>query len=348
MMLYAPLEAVCSRPAWFVAEGYIFSGMKLRASFAFVLLLLLSKGLEAQQPATMGDDSLVQARTFLKAKEFTKAESTLRSYLTQHVDSAEAHFLLGYTLFLEQKPKESLEQYTAGARSRRPSPEDLTVVSFDYVLLGDYTDADKWLSMVVTETPEDAHAWYLLGRTQYNENHFQKAIESFTHALRLNPRDVKSENNLGLSYDGLNRSDDAQKAYRLAIEWQQNAALKSAQPYLNLGILLTEHGQPAQGLPYLQQAATLEPRNPKAREQLGRAYQALKMLPQAEEELKKAVELAPNVSALHFRLGQIYQHLGKKQEAQEEFAVTAKLNSTHSSTETPNPVFPESASPQSP
>lgn len=334
--------------AWGIRRRKIhLSGMKLRASLAFVLLLLLSKGLESQQPAKIGDDSLTQARTFLKAGDLVKAESTLRSYLTQHIDSAEAHFLLGYTLFLEKKPKQSLEQYTAGARSQRPSPDDLKIVSFDYVLLGDYTDADKWLSMVAAETPEDAHVWYLLGRAQYNENHFAQAIDSFTHALSLNPRDVKSKNNLGLSYEGLNRFGDAQKAYTQAIEWQQGASEKSAQPYLNLGILLAEHGQPTQGLPYLQQAATLEPANPKAREQLGRAYQMLKMLPQAEEELKKAVELAPNVSALHFRLGQIYQHLGRKQEAQEEFAVCAKLNSTHSSTETPNPAFPEPASPQS-
>jgi Flp pilus assembly protein TadD len=325
-----------------------FSGMKLRISFAFVLLLLLSKGLEAQQPAKIGDDSLMQARTFLKAGELAKAESNLRSYLTQHSDSAEAHFLLGYALFLEQKPTQSLEQYTAGAHNQRPSPDDLKIVSFDYVLLGDYADADKWLSIVVAETPQDAHAWYLLGRAKYNENHFEQAIDSFTHALSLNPRDVKSENNLGLSYEGLNRFEDAQKAYMLAIQWQQDASAKSAQPYLNLGILLTEHGQPAQGLPYLQQAATLEPLNPKVHEQLGRAYQLLKMLPQAEGELKKAVELAPNVSALHFRLGQIYQHLGRKQEAQEEFAVCAKLNSTHSSADTPNPAFPESVSPQQP
>jgi tetratricopeptide (TPR) repeat protein len=300
----------------------------------------------AQQPAKAEDDSLAQARTLLQAGDLVKAESSLRSYLTQHIDSAEAHFLLGYTLFLEQKPAESLEQYTAGARNQRPSPGDLKIVSFDYVLLGDYTDADKWLSIVVAETPEDAHAWYLLGRAKYNENHFAQAIDCFTHALSLNPRDVKSENNLGLSYQGLNRIDDAQKAYLLAIQWQQDAAAKSGQPYLNLGILLTERGQPAQGLPYLQQAAKLEPANPKAHEQLGRAYQILNMLPQAEEELKRAVDLSPNVSALHFRLGQIYQHLGRKQEAEEEFAVCAKLNSTHSSEDTPNPAFPKTASPQ--
>ncbi|GGG62954.1 tetratricopeptide repeat protein [Edaphobacter dinghuensis] len=316
--------------------------MKFNLSFASILLLFAFKALSAQQPlAQSADDPLTQARAFLQAGDLAKANTTLTSYLTEHINSAEAHFLLGYTLFLQQKPAQSLEQYTTGARSQRPSPTDLKIVSFDYVLLGDYTDADKWLSMVVAETPQDGHAWYLLGRAKYNENRFADAIDSFTHALRLNPHDVKSENNLGLSYEGLNRIEDARKAYTMAIQWQQDAPAKSGQPYLNLGVLLTEQGHPEQALPYLQEAVTLEPANPKAHEQLGRAYQTLNMLPQAEKELQEAVKLAPNVSALHFRLGQIYQHLGSKQEAQNEFAICAKLNSTHSSIDTPNPAQPD-------
>jgi tetratricopeptide (TPR) repeat protein len=315
--------------------------MKLRFYFTLAVLLSLSKAPRAQQSSTKAEnDPLVEARALLQSGDLAKADSSLRSYLAQHDDSAQAHFLLGYTLFREQKAAQSLEQYTAGARSERPSAADLEVVAFDYVLLDDYADADKWMSMVVEETPQDAHAWYLLGRAKYNENHFTEAIDCFTHALRLNPRDVKSENNLGLSYQGLNHIDDAQRAFTTAIQWQQDATTKSEQPYLNLGILLIEQSQPQQALAYLQQAVILAPANPRAREQLGRAYQALKMLSQAEEELKKAVDLAPNVSALHFRLGQIYQHLGRKQEAQEEFAICTKLDSTHSTSDTPNPVLP--------
>ena len=321
--------------------------MKFRLSVASIVLLLLFKTLSAQQPlAQTTDTALDQARRSLQAGDLAKANATLKSYLAGHINSAEAHFLLGRTLFLQQKPTESLAEYTAGARSQRPSPDDLKIVSFDYVLLGDYTDADKWLSVVVSETPQDAHAWYLLGRAEYNENRFADAIKSFTHALSLKPRDVKSENNLGLSYEGLNRIEEARKSYELAIQWQQDATVKSGQPYLNLGILLTEQGHPDQALYYLQQAATLEPTNPKVHEQLGRAYQTLQKLPQAEQELQEAVKLAPNVSALHFRLGQIYQHLGLKQEAQNEFAVCARLNSTHSSIDTPNPAEPDQARPQ--
>lgn len=338
MMFHAPVERM-SVNSTVGAERSFSPGMKFRLSLAPVVLLLLLKTAGAQHPlAPIVDTPLEQARRSLQSGDLAKANATLQSYLAQHANSAEAHFLLGYTLFLQQKPTDSLAQYTAGARNQRPSPNDLKIVSFDYVLLGDYTDADKWLSMVVAETPEDAHAWYLLGRAKYNENHFAEAIECFTHALRLSPRDVKSENNLGLSYEGLNRIDDARKSYAQAIQWQQDAAAKSGQPYLNMGILLTEQGHPDQALSYLQQAARLEPANPKAHEQLGRAYQALQRLPQAEKELKDAVKLAPNVSALHFRLGQIYQHLGLKQEAQSEFALCATLNSTHSSIDTPNPA----------
>jgi tetratricopeptide (TPR) repeat protein len=321
--------------------------MKFSLSFAPIVLLLLCKTVSAQQPiAQAAETPLDQARQSVQAGDFAKANATLKSYLADHINSAEAHFLLGRTLFLQQKPTESLEQYTAGARSQRPSPDDLKIVSFDYVLLGDYADADKWLSVVVAETPQDAHAWYLLGRAKYNENRFADAIDSLTHALRLKPRDVKSENNLGLSYEGLNRTEEARKCYELAIQWEKDdASVQSGQPYLNLGILLTEQGHPDQALPYLQHAATLEPSNPKVHEQLGRAYQTLQMLPQAEKELKEAVKLAPNVSALHFRLGQIDQHLGLKQEAQNEFAVCAKLNSTHSSIDTPNPAEPDRARP---
>lgn len=316
--------------------------MKFHLFFAPAVFLFAFKTLSAgQSVAPPVEGSLVTARASLQAGDLAKANTILTGYLAQHVDSPEAHFLLGYTLFLQQKPKESLEQYTAGARYRRPLPDDFKIVSFDYVLLGDYTDADKWLSVVVAEAPQDAHAWYLLGRAKYNENRFADAIECFSHALRLSPHDVKSENNLGLSYEGLNRIEDARKSYSTAIQWQQDALKKSGQPYLNLGILLTEQGHADQALPYLQQAATLEPANPKAHEQLGRAYQTLQMLPQAEKELKKAVELAPNVSALHFRLGQIYQHLGLKQEAKNEFGVCEKLNSTHSSIDTPNPALPD-------
>jgi tetratricopeptide (TPR) repeat protein len=293
----------------------------------------------AQQSASADKlDSLQSIHSLLEAAQFAQADKALRAYLEKNPSSADGHFLLGYTLFREQRAKDSLAEFTEGSKFAHPQASDLKIVAADYVVLGDFADADKWLSFVTNETPQDAEAWYLLGRTKYNENRFDEAIQCFQRTLSLRANDIKAENNLGLSYQGLNRLDEAKRAFENAISWQKDSPVKDAQPYLNMGILLADQDQPSQALPYLQQAVDLAPHNPKAREQLGRVYDLLKVPDKAEQELEQAVALAPDVSALHFKLGQIYRRQGKRQLAQQQFDICAKLNSAHSSTETPNPA----------
>lgn len=295
--------------------------------------------LDAQQPAAADESKVLQSiHSLLDASQFAQAEKTLRSYLEKNPSSAGAHFLLGYTLFREHRAKDSLAEFTEGAKYQRPQASDLKIVAADYVVLGDFPDADKWLTLVTQETPNDAEAWYLLGRTKYNENRFEEAIQCFERTLSLRANDIKAENNLGLSYQGLNRIDEAKQAFENAIVWQKDSPLKDAQPYLNMGSLLADQDQPEQALSYSQKAVALAPRNPKAHEELGRVYDLLKMPDKAEHELEEAVALAPDVSGLHFKLGQIYRREGKQQLAQQQFDICAKLNSTHSSAETPNPA----------
>ncbi len=129
---------------------------------------------------------------------------------------------------------------------------------------------------------------------------------------------------------------NAKIAFSTAVEWQGDHP-SDAQPFLNLGALLSQQNRFDQALRYLRIAVTLTPNNPKIREELGRAYEGSGSLSQAEEQLQRAAVLAPNVSALHYELGRIYQREGLRDRAQEQFALCAKLNGSHSSVETPNP-----------
>ncbi len=217
-----------------------------------------------------------------------------RSYLESHPASADAHFLLGLILFKEVKAKDSLAEYTAAAKYRDPSAYDLEVVGLNYVLLNDYMDADKWLSKSVQMDSHNWETWYYLGRTKYNENRFEEAVNAFQQALRLSPKNVKAEDNLGLSYDGLGRRPEAEQAYRNAIRWQSELLQQDPGPYLDLGILLVDQNRPQDAIPYLQQAVQISPQDPKAHEQLGKAYERLDRLPEAQVELEKAVEASPN------------------------------------------------------
>lgn len=290
---------------------------------------------QSTEPSAQQHDDLKSIRRLVASGLLKQAETELRPILQAH-PTADAHFLMGYLLYRQQKATESLAEYTAGAQLRRPGAYELKIVAEDYVLLADFTDADKWLTEVTKETPADADAWYLLGRTKYNENFFADAIACFEHTLSLRPMNIAAEDNLGLSQQGLGDMDKAKAAYQTAIKWQGSDA-KQPSPFLNLGSLLLQQGNAPEALPNLRKAVELAPENPTAHENLAGAYEETKMLAEAAAELEAAVKLAPDAPGLHFKLGRIDKRLGKIAEADKEFALSAKLNSSHSSKATPNP-----------
>ena len=281
-------------------------------------------------------DPLAKAHALLDAGRIQESESILRGYLGANPQSAEAHFLLGYALFREEKATESLQEFTAGAKYRRPRADELKVVAADYVMLNDLSDADKWFSQVVVETPGDAEAWYLLGRTKYNENEFAPAISDFEHALGLRPKYVEAENNIGLAWKELNQREKARAAFQSAIDWQGDSPV-DAQPFLNLGTLLAEANENDRAIPLLGRARSLAPKNPSVHEELGKVYLAMNKLPDAQSEFEQAIALAPDSSSLHYKLAQVLRKEGQTARAQEEFAICERLNGAHSSSKTPNP-----------
>jgi Flp pilus assembly protein TadD len=305
---------------------------------ALLLIAMCAESCVGQQPT----DPLAPTRSLVAAGRLTESESALVAYLKTNPSSADAHFLLGYVFFSEHKAKESLAEFTAGAKFRRPRPDELKVVASDYVMLGDFGDADKWFSEIVAEAPNDADAAYLLGRTKFNENDFPLAISSFERALALHPKYVEAENNIGLAWRELNDHDKAQAAFQTAIDWQGEAP-DDAQPFLNLGTLLADQNEAEKALPFLAKAAALSPKNPTIHEELSHVYSAQKNLPKAQSELEEAVALAPNISSLHFKLGQIYRQEGMRDRAREQFDICAKLSGAHSSEKTPNPISIKSA-----
>lgn len=283
--------------------------------------------------AQTASQPLSEARQLLHDGRLPEAENTTRQYLAQNAASADGHYLLGEVLFLEKKARESLEEFTEAAKYRTPTATELMIVGSDYVLLADYRDADKWFSKVISWEPNNRQAWYYLARTKYNENRFEEAVETFQHLLQLDPKNVKAEDNLGLSYEGLGRNDDAATAYRTAIAWQKDAAQQDPGPCLDLGTLLVETGKPADGLPLLLKAASLNDNDPKVHNQLGKAYLHLNQLPKAQAELEKAVALAPDNASEHFLLGQIFHKEGQEDKAKEEMARFKALNGSHSTDE---------------
>jgi tetratricopeptide (TPR) repeat protein len=317
----------------------------------------------AQSPPILqseADTSLTVVQSLLDRGQTSDAEKAARANLEKHPDSAEAHFLLGYTLFKEiqtdaeqhavggrdeyQQPshaqsgssfrdaaaKASLAEFTSGAKYRKPSAFDLKIVALDYIVLQDFTDADKWLTRSVQLNPQDEQAWYYLGRAKYNENRFEEAIRAFDVCLQRDPRSVKAEDNLGLAYAGLGRSEEAISAFKNAIAWQENAEPKDPGPYIDMGGLLLDQNRAEESVPYLHEASEIAPGNSKAHELLGKAYSRLNQAALALRELEKAAGLAPQVASIHCMLGPVYRKQGLAEKAKAEFDRCATLNASQS------------------
>ena len=318
------LDAQNAPTHFLLSQVYTRSGLVADAQRESEAYAALSK--QASAP----DDLLHEARALVNAGDLTGAEQLVRRHLESQSSSADAHYLLAYVLFRQKKAKESLAEYTEAARYRTPQAADLEAVAGDYVLLHDYPDAARWFAKAVEWDPKSFRTRYFLARTLYYENRFDEAVSQFQECLKLAPKSVKAEDNLGLAYEGLGHDQEAEAAYRTAIEWQSGAPSKDAAPYVDLGALLVNTGRAGEALPMLAEAVRLDPALVAAHRELGKAYTHLDKLDKAQEELERAVALAPDAAASHYLLAQVYRRLGLTDKAHAETERYRALVATHS------------------
>jgi tetratricopeptide (TPR) repeat protein len=287
----------------------------------------------AQTIAPKGESvsHLAQAQADLEHGQYAEAEKILRDSLADRASDVEARYLLAYALFRENRPADSLKEYTEAARQRAPRAIELKTVALDYVLLNDYDDAEHWARYSLSLDANDGEAWYEFGRIEYTLNQFPAAVDAFQRALKLDPVSVKAEDNLGLAFEALNRTDEALAAYRTAIAMQASSQHPSEQPLLNLARVLIDRNHLDEASPLLQQAAQIAPRDWKILAQLGRLYSEKGELSAAREALEQAVAIEPQMASLHFQLGQVYRKSGAPEKANQEFATTKNLLGTTSS-----------------
>ena len=319
------------------------AGRRLRPASSLLTLafvLCFANRVYAQIPdmpapqAEVAGTNLEGIQKRIDAGEFNQAAADLRSLLKSDQSSAKAHSMLAYCMLRMGDAKGSLAEYTRSASLARPDSKDLQNVAKDYALLHDLTDADHWMVLAVKMDPKDAEAWYGLGRIRYTQQRFQDSADCFERALVLDPQSVKAENNLGLSYEGLNRTEDATVAYRNAIKWQKDSLHPSEQPLLNLGIVLLHQGKLPEAEQLLTQAASIAPRDANIREQLGHLYLQTNELPKAQFQFEQAIVLNPKNPALHFLLGRVYRAEGEDEKAKIEFARSELLSGYRSSRDT--------------
>ena len=132
------------------------------------------------------------------------------------------------------------------------------------------------------------------------------ALQEFQQALKLNPRNAEALGGIAYAYENSGHLQDAEAAFIKA------AALRPDywDGYDELGLFYDRQQKYSQAIEQLRHAVELTPDNAQAYSNLGAVYVDTgdpKMLPDAEQALKKSIELSPTYAA-YANLASLYYH----------------------------------------
>ena len=198
-----------------------------------------------------------------------------------------------------------------------------------YYGLRQHTLFQEQMEKAIVADPRDGEPYHYLGR--YHEldlNDFSTALSYFDHALARNPEDVKSHHFRAVCLEMLDRRDEAEQAYRAAIDMVDQQGKPYSWPFERLAILLLGR-DPKPALPFAQKAVALEPSRVENRLLLAKIYENLNRAEDALPQLQEAARLKPNNRSIRYVLFRIYRKLGRKDEAARELAMHEKLKAVY-------------------
>jgi tetratricopeptide (TPR) repeat protein len=187
--------------------------------------------------------------------------------------------------------------------------------------------AQSELERAAQLAPADAETHYYLGRVYYTRTNLTGAVGAFERALSLQPESDRVLDNFGLTLAGLGRAQEAETAYRRAIEISTRRGQPAKWPHLNLADLLVKQNRPADAEPLLRRALELDPNWAKAHFALGKVLLSLDRKDDALAAVQRAVALDPEFADAHYKLAQLYRLRGETDKANAELRLFERTRS---------------------
>jgi serine/threonine protein kinase/tetratricopeptide (TPR) repeat protein len=143
-----------------------------------------------------------------------------------------------------------------------------------------------------------------LGRLHEAAGKHDLAVQEFQHALQLNNRNADALSGIAQSYENAGRIQDAETALKKAVALSPESWVS----YNNLALFYDRQNKYPESIAALRKAVELTPDNAQVYFNLGAVYidtGDAKLTSDAEQALKKSIELAPSYPA-YANLGQLY------------------------------------------
>jgi tetratricopeptide (TPR) repeat protein len=209
------------------------------------------------------------------------AEAFFRQALQDDQASAEAHYGLGSAYLQQGKNKEARENFESALQLHASFPG----------------------------TPPNA--WNNLGILSAREGNTTAAIESFQHALQIDPAHPVALLNLGNAYRQKKNWADAKATLQRALD------LSPEDPEVNysLAMVYAQLDDPDHTYDYLKKALALRPAYPEALNNLGVLYLRTRRTQEAIHSFEESIRVAPGYDQSYLNLARVYALLGDREKA---------------------------------
>jgi tetratricopeptide (TPR) repeat protein len=264
-------------------------------------------GLDASRRARIDDA--------LKTGAYDRAQTLLLEEVARNPRSPELLRMLGGVLFMTGG---YLNSAIALKKAEALAPLDdrsRFTLAMSYVVMRQRPWARPELERLAAGDPRNPLYPYWIARLEYDDQHYAAAVDGFRHVLALDPGYFKAYDNLGLSYEALDRHDEAVKSYQEALRLNRERGTHSPWPSLNLGILLTRLERLDEAETVLRESAREDARFAAAHYQLGVVLEKKGQAAAAIAEMSEATRLDPAYPEPHYALARLFRRAGDVEKA---------------------------------
>ncbi len=256
---------------------------------------------------------LVLAQVYKKEGKNRNAFRIADGILKKNPQSQNANYLL-FTLFLGREEWEKAEKHAQRVIELHDSEnaEELKNIYFmlamEYARVENFEKGLKYLKQAQTFSANDAELYAALGTFYEGDGKLEEALSEYKKALEISPFSLALYYKIGEIYNRLDRIDEAISVYEKALQINNSDYISLT----NLAQLYYRQGEYQKGLKVLQDCPI---KDANIYYLLGTFFIQLEKMNEAEENLKRAVNLTPNSYAPYLLLIHIYGMQNEKDKA---------------------------------
>jgi len=265
--------------------------------------------------APLPEDQRQALERSFSGKDYTRIEAILATE-----PGAELQALLGALEFVGGRMNLAIQAFRRSDAVQPLEDHDRFTLAMALVNLGDMKGSRAELTRLNERHPDQPIYLYWLARLDYGQRLYDEAVEKLNRVIRLDPDSVRGYDNLGLSFDMMGLTDEAQGAFSKAVELNRKLAAPSPWPPHNFGYLLLRLVKYHEAEQYLREALQYDPNFALAHYHLGRCLESEDRDDAAIDEYKSAASLDVKLAEPLYSLGRLYQRHDRDVEAKSAFA----------------------------